>query len=56
MAHHQGSGHIILGAEWVTCTQHQVSPCRLEGQCEVGGFGGNVQAATHPDALQWPFF
>ncbi len=48
----QGSGHIVLGAERVGGAEHQVCPACLQCEGQVGGLGGDMQAARDADALE----
>ena len=49
---HQRRRHIVLGGERVAGAEHQVRPAGLERDRQVGGLGGDVQAAGHPEPLQ----
>ena len=41
----QGGSDVILSAQWVASTQHQVSPTGLQRDGQISGLRGDVQAA-----------
>ena len=48
----QGGGRIVLGRERVRGAQHDARPAGLEGPHQIGGFGSDVQAGRHAQALE----
>ena len=51
----QGGGHIVLGAEGVAGAEGQVGAAVPEGDGQVGGFGGYMEAGGQAQPLQGLF-
>ena len=48
----QGGGYFVLGAEGVAGAEGQVGAAVPEGDGQVGGFGGHMEAGGHTQPLQ----
>ena len=49
---HQAGSDVILGGERIRGAEHDIGAAILQADGQVRGFGGDVQASRHADALQ----
>ena len=50
---HQAGGYVILRGEGIRRAEHNVGAAIAQGNHQVRGFGGDVQAGGDANALQW---
>ena len=50
---HQRSSHVVLRGQRIGGANHHLGPTVAQGNSEVGGLGGHVQAGGNTNALEW---